>query len=541
MPAFTSKAQYRMMMAIKNGKERSTRRGDKGPPKDIANGYYLDGSYEDLPETQGKELKGGRWDGQNMKSHHERHKTKNKGKASPNEEYDIGRSKSVEPHERKKSKNKKSTPLKKTKENGVGIVVVNDRGEILFGRHGVLDKEIGQWAIPGGGIEPNESARDAAIRELKEETGVSLSSTDHIEELKTVGNDKTFLVRLKETPNHHSTEELKDVGFYPIDNIDINDMRACCYPSLKAYLDTALIKYKNKPLKLLIAQESLNKNIIRTGQRDSAVHEFTHGDALKLVGNGAYRMLRDAVKDMKDDESKIVNFGDYRIHVRKHANDIYSGNIDDGLKTIHQFSNRSLPSLTGEVMSVFEWYLPEDNPELTIHSDEELTDDTISDAIDKLTGNYKSYNLTDIHDEMHNIREEIRHGNAVDLQQVEQKILKLFDKLEERLTETQNKHNSLARKAGKEIDELYSKLARLQDIIEKKTKTPSKIEAYSSKPENPIAVHAQHYMYLSKPRVVVHPTGHIAIDFATDWTSMEKENFVKDMRAVVVKKIAKQL
>lgn len=531
MPAFTSKKQYKMVQAILHGGPGSTKRGDGGPPASIAKKYYLEGSYDDLPESQDKELHGGRWDSANVEAHHDRHRKKNNGKAHEREEREKHRAKSVKPHERKQKK------LKKSKEEGVGVIVVNDSGDLLLGRHGRDDGEMGLWSFPGGGIEPGESPKDAAIRELREETGVDISSVDSIQELDAGSDNKTFLVRLRNTPSHSSTEELTDVGFYPIENINTSEMRACCYPSLKAYLDTGLKKTKHKSLKLLVLEEELNKNIIRAGQRDAAVHELTHGDALKLVGNGAYRMIRSAVKGMKDDESREVKIGEYKIHIRRHANDIYSGHIDDGLKTIHQFSNRSLPALTGEVMSVFEWYLPEDHPELKIHEDHELTDDTIKDGMSKLANNYKSYNLADIHDEMHNIREEIRHGNAVDIQQVEQKIMGLFDKLDEKLTETQEKHNSLARKAGKEVDELYEKLAQLQDSIEEKNKKPTKVQAYSSQPENPIKIHSESYMYLSKPRVVIHPSGHIAIDFASDWTGMEKENFVKDMRAKIVTKL----
>lgn len=50
----------------------------------------------------------------------------------------------------------------------VGIVLIDHRGMIFTG----LRKDTpGAWQMPQGGIDPGESVRQAALRELKEETG----------------------------------------------------------------------------------------------------------------------------------------------------------------------------------------------------------------------------------------------------------------------------------------------------------------------------------------------------------------------------------
>jgi 8-oxo-dGTP diphosphatase len=57
----------------------------------------------------------------------------------------------------------------------VGVVCL--RGDdVLLIRRGRAPRE-GEWSLPGGRIEPGERAMDAALRELREETGVEAEVT----------------------------------------------------------------------------------------------------------------------------------------------------------------------------------------------------------------------------------------------------------------------------------------------------------------------------------------------------------------------------
>jgi 8-oxo-dGTP diphosphatase len=71
----------------------------------------------------------------------------------------------------------------------VGIVCVRN-GEALLVRRGKAPRE-GEWSLPGGRIEWGERARDAALRELKEETGVAAEIVGLIDVVDAVFESRT--------------------------------------------------------------------------------------------------------------------------------------------------------------------------------------------------------------------------------------------------------------------------------------------------------------------------------------------------------------
>lgn len=52
-----------------------------------------------------------------------------------------------------------------------GVMLLNRDGRVFVGQR--IDTTLEAWQMPQGGIDPGEDARDAAIRELGEEAGVS--------------------------------------------------------------------------------------------------------------------------------------------------------------------------------------------------------------------------------------------------------------------------------------------------------------------------------------------------------------------------------
>lgn len=53
----------------------------------------------------------------------------------------------------------------------VGIMLVNMDGKVFVGQR--LDNAVEAWQMPQGGIDDGEEAKDAAFRELEEETGIA--------------------------------------------------------------------------------------------------------------------------------------------------------------------------------------------------------------------------------------------------------------------------------------------------------------------------------------------------------------------------------
>jgi putative (di)nucleoside polyphosphate hydrolase len=53
----------------------------------------------------------------------------------------------------------------------VGIMLLNREAKIFVGRRIDMPAGLAAWQMPQGGIDPGETPREAALRELKEETG----------------------------------------------------------------------------------------------------------------------------------------------------------------------------------------------------------------------------------------------------------------------------------------------------------------------------------------------------------------------------------
>lgn len=510
MPQAVSRRQYRMMMAILHGDHIDE--GERGrPPKSVAAKYTP--PPKDAPEQSG-ENRGGSW----TPEHHARAKER------------VRQERIERKREKKSKKDLKKAFESLYKGEAAAAILMDEDGRICLGRH-----VTGGLTFAGGHVDAaDENKEITALRELKEEMGVTGRNPQKIWSGKCNGNNTDVFLVESWTGEPKSTDEIKNPRWFDPEDIPWDDLRDCSIEPLKHLIKDKLGK-SLRGMMALEKFEKLEKNIIR--QRSDAVFEITHGDALKLVGTGLFRKLREAVKNMKDEEFKDIKLDTYNVHIRKHMNDVYSGRVVDGHKTIYQWTNKSLPQLTAALMSVFEWYLPEDEATLELLDDKDFPDDAVKGGLQALIENYKRHNIGNIYQEMETIREQIRNGVAVDIQQVESRIMSLFDKLEEIVHTLTQKHNDLAQMAGAEIDEIERKLRELQSKIDEMGRQPEVVEAYSVHRTNPAKIHDESYPYLPRPQVEISPNGKIRITFSSEWTDLEKENFLRDLRARAIKRM----
>lgn len=65
----------------------------------------------------------------------------------------------------------------------VGVTLINPDGLIFAGRR--IDSDAPAWQMPQGGIDKGESAAEAALRELEEETGVAPALVEQLSRTET--------------------------------------------------------------------------------------------------------------------------------------------------------------------------------------------------------------------------------------------------------------------------------------------------------------------------------------------------------------------
>ena len=104
-------------------------------------------------------------------------------------------------------------------EQSVATVIFNgDRSKVLL----IKRRDVPVWVLPGGGIEPNETPDEAALREAIEETALQLSLKRKVATYTPINRlalTTHFYEAVIESGTPKVCSETSDIAFFPIDKL----------------------------------------------------------------------------------------------------------------------------------------------------------------------------------------------------------------------------------------------------------------------------------------------------------------------------------
>jgi 8-oxo-dGTP diphosphatase len=120
----------------------------------------------------------------------------------------------------------------------VHLVLLNDNGEVLFGKRQNTGFEDGAWHVPSGHLEAGESVVRALVREAKEEIGVVIAEEDiefaHVMHNSSSGGRVAFFFTVNTwsgIPENREPDKCSELGWFPLDALP-EDMIDYCRVAL---------------------------------------------------------------------------------------------------------------------------------------------------------------------------------------------------------------------------------------------------------------------------------------------------------------------
>ena len=128
--------------------------------------------------------------------------------------------------------------LLRIKTIGAMVLLIDERGVVLIRQ----SYGSGEWTLPGGGVKRGESPREAAIREVREETGATLSEGARCElfglYLRSAGGWQDYVavyVIDSWVPAANDSREISEVRQFPLDDLPV-DMSASVKTRISEWL-----------------------------------------------------------------------------------------------------------------------------------------------------------------------------------------------------------------------------------------------------------------------------------------------------------------
>ena len=114
----------------------------------------------------------------------------------------------------------------------VAVLLFNEKGELLFTRR-AIEPHLGKLDLPGGFIDPMETAENAAIREIKEELGIDIHSLKYFctfpNEYVFSGYsvftlDIAYLAKTEELNNMKAMDDISSFEFYNPHDVNLEEI-----------------------------------------------------------------------------------------------------------------------------------------------------------------------------------------------------------------------------------------------------------------------------------------------------------------------------
>lgn len=124
----------------------------------------------------------------------------------------------------------------------VASLVTNPGGKLMLVKRGI-EPHYGKLDLPGGFVDPGETAEQAVIRELKEELGLKVKKLEYMESAtneyiysgySVFTLDLAFRVTPESVENLKPMDDILDYKFYAPDEIDFDEVPA---PSIQYFIN----------------------------------------------------------------------------------------------------------------------------------------------------------------------------------------------------------------------------------------------------------------------------------------------------------------